>query len=154
MMAPIVLGKNEQSAILKAIEANSNYVGLVLIRSDEESPGSSIDLPTAPKSFELHKIGVIVKVMQVTSPPEGRYVHLICRDYDGVPCILWRRTYYQKCGNDRGTNPDGLVMPIGGLKEKVITAKRLKMSILVFPKENQSDFDELDDHIKEGITTV
>lgn len=46
----------------------------------------------------------------------------------------------------------GLVMPIGGLKEKVIAAKRSKVSTLIFPKENQPDFDELDDHIKEGIT--
>ncbi len=46
----------------------------------------------------------------------------------------------------------GLVMPIGGLKEKVIAAKRAKVSTLVFPADNEEDWDELDDHIKEGIT--
>jgi ATP-dependent Lon protease len=46
----------------------------------------------------------------------------------------------------------GLVMPIGGLKEKVIAAKRSSISTLIFPKENQKDWEELDDFIKEGIT--
>jgi len=46
----------------------------------------------------------------------------------------------------------GLVMPIGGVKEKVIGAKRAKVSILLFPADNQKDFEDLDAHIKEGIT--
>ncbi len=46
----------------------------------------------------------------------------------------------------------GLVMPIGGVKEKVIAAKRTKVKKLIFPAENQSDFEELDDLIKKGIT--
>ncbi len=46
----------------------------------------------------------------------------------------------------------GLVMPIGGVKEKVIAAKRVKVSRLILPKENQPDFDELPDHVRAGIT--
>jgi len=46
----------------------------------------------------------------------------------------------------------GLVMPIGGVKEKVIAAKRTKVKKLIFPAENQGDFEELDDMIKKGIT--
>ena len=46
----------------------------------------------------------------------------------------------------------GLVMPIGGLKEKVIASKRAQVSNLIFPEENRADFEELDDHIKAGIT--
>lgn len=46
----------------------------------------------------------------------------------------------------------GLVMPIGGVKEKVIAAKRSKVKELILPKENQEDFDFLPDHIKDGLT--
>jgi ATP-dependent Lon protease len=46
----------------------------------------------------------------------------------------------------------GLVMPIGGLKEKVIASKRAKVSTLIFPSENKDDWDDLDDYIKEGLT--
>ena len=45
----------------------------------------------------------------------------------------------------------GQVMPIGGLKEKTIAAKRANVQNLIFPQENKKDFEELPDHIKKGI---
>jgi ATP-dependent Lon protease len=45
----------------------------------------------------------------------------------------------------------GLVMPIGGLKEKAIAAKRAGIANLVFPKENKKDFDELPAQIRKGL---
>lgn len=46
----------------------------------------------------------------------------------------------------------GLVMPIGGVKEKMIASKRVKVKEVVLPKANQEDFELLPDHIKDGIT--
>ncbi len=46
----------------------------------------------------------------------------------------------------------GKVMPIGGLKEKVLAARRNKISTILIPKHNQRDLDELDGEITEGIT--
>lgn len=46
----------------------------------------------------------------------------------------------------------GLVMPIGGVKEKMIASKRVKVKEVILPKDNQEDFELLPDHIKEGIT--
>jgi ATP-dependent Lon protease len=45
----------------------------------------------------------------------------------------------------------GQVMPIGGVKEKTIAAKRAKVRKLVFPAENKKDFDELPAHIRKGL---
>ncbi|WP_136808551.1 endopeptidase La [Desulfosediminicola flagellatus] len=45
----------------------------------------------------------------------------------------------------------GLVMPIGGVKEKIIAAKRSDVKQVLLPKENEGDFELLPDHIKEGI---
>jgi ATP-dependent Lon protease len=45
----------------------------------------------------------------------------------------------------------GKVLPIGGLKEKVIAARRAKVKTLIFPIENQKDFDELPDYLKKGL---
>lgn len=45
----------------------------------------------------------------------------------------------------------GLVMPIGGVKEKIIAAKRAKIKQVILPADNEDDFDLLPDHIKEGI---
>ena len=46
----------------------------------------------------------------------------------------------------------GLVMPIGGVKEKTIAARRAKVTHIIFPADNRADFEALDDHIKEGLT--
>ena len=46
----------------------------------------------------------------------------------------------------------GLVMPIGGVKEKTIAARRAGVTQLLFPDENCKDYEELDESITEGIT--
>ncbi|GAN11118.1 ATP-dependent protease La [Mucor ambiguus] len=48
----------------------------------------------------------------------------------------------------------GKVLKIGGLKEKAIAAKRSKVNTILFPKDNQADWDEFPDYIKEGLTGV
>lgn len=46
----------------------------------------------------------------------------------------------------------GKVLPIGGLKEKVIAAQRNKIKTIIIPKQNEKDLEEIPDHVKEGIT--
>ena len=46
----------------------------------------------------------------------------------------------------------GMVMPIGGVKEKTIAARRAEVRELIFPEENRKDFEELDESIREGMT--
>ncbi len=46
----------------------------------------------------------------------------------------------------------GLVLPIGGLREKVIAARRLKLFELIIPELNRGDFEELPDYLKDGLT--
>ena len=46
----------------------------------------------------------------------------------------------------------GMVMPIGGVKEKIIAAKRAKVQQVILPEDNREDFDMLPEHVKEGIT--
>lgn len=48
----------------------------------------------------------------------------------------------------------GKVLQIGGLKEKTIAAKRSKVKTILFPKDNQADWDELPDYVKEGISGI
>lgn len=45
----------------------------------------------------------------------------------------------------------GRVLPIGGLKEKLIAARRSKLEVLIFPKENLRDYDELPAFLKKGL---
>lgn len=45
----------------------------------------------------------------------------------------------------------GKVLPIGGLKEKVLAAKRNKITEILIPYKNNRDLDELDDLVKSGV---
>ncbi|MEK9871351.1 MAG: S16 family serine protease, partial [Gammaproteobacteria bacterium] len=45
----------------------------------------------------------------------------------------------------------GLVLPIGGVKEKVIAARRAGIAEVILPADNERDFDELPDYLKEDI---
>jgi ATP-dependent Lon protease len=45
----------------------------------------------------------------------------------------------------------GRVLAIGGMKEKVIAARRSQIKTIIFPEDNKHDFEELPDYLKEGI---
>ncbi len=45
----------------------------------------------------------------------------------------------------------GLVLPVGGIREKVIAARRVKIYDLILPKANKRDFDDLPEYVRKGI---
>jgi len=45
----------------------------------------------------------------------------------------------------------GRVLPIGGVKEKVVASKRAGIKIIIVPKDNLRDIDELPAYMKEGL---
>src|SRR5574342_608181 len=48
----------------------------------------------------------------------------------------------------------GRVLPIGGLKEKILAAKRAQLTTVILPKRNKKDLDEIPKHILKGIQLV
>lgn len=46
----------------------------------------------------------------------------------------------------------GRVLPVGGIKEKVLAAKRAKVARVALPEGNRRDWDELGDDVKDGVT--
>ncbi|WP_110995107.1 endopeptidase La [Pseudomonas sichuanensis] len=46
----------------------------------------------------------------------------------------------------------GQVLPIGGVREKVIAARRQKIFELILPEANRGDFAELPEYLKDGLT--
>jgi ATP-dependent Lon protease len=46
----------------------------------------------------------------------------------------------------------GHVLAIGGVREKVIAAKRLGIHQIIVPEANQGDVEELPEYVKEGVT--
>ena len=48
----------------------------------------------------------------------------------------------------------GRVLPIGGLKEKLLAAKNAGMKTVLIPKKNKSDVDEVSNEIKKGLEII
>jgi ATP-dependent Lon protease len=46
----------------------------------------------------------------------------------------------------------GQVLPIGGLKEKTVAARRNKARHIIIPRQNERDLDEIPEHVKKGIS--
>ncbi|KAJ8771816.1 hypothetical protein K2173_026993 [Erythroxylum novogranatense] len=45
----------------------------------------------------------------------------------------------------------GKILPIGGVKEKTIAARRSQVKTIIFPSANKRDYDELAPNVKEGL---
>lgn len=48
----------------------------------------------------------------------------------------------------------GQVLPIGGLREKTVAAKRNKIKTIIIPKANVRDLDEIPEHVKKGLKFI
>lgn len=45
----------------------------------------------------------------------------------------------------------GRILGVGGIREKLIAARRSGLTTLIFPKDNLRDYEELPDHLKKGL---
>ncbi len=48
----------------------------------------------------------------------------------------------------------GRILPIGGLKEKVLAAKRAHLQTIIIPKRNQKDLDDIPKHLVRGLEFI
>ena len=46
----------------------------------------------------------------------------------------------------------GRVLPIGGVKQKLLAAHRAGLTTVILPKQNEADLDDVPSHILEGLT--
>jgi len=45
----------------------------------------------------------------------------------------------------------GLVLPVGGIKEKVLAAKRAGIRVVILPQKNEKDLEEIPEAIKKEM---
>jgi ATP-dependent Lon protease len=46
----------------------------------------------------------------------------------------------------------GMVLPVGGIREKIVAAKRAGIAELILPEANRRDFQELPDYLRKDLT--
>ncbi|NCO50614.1 MAG: endopeptidase La [Deltaproteobacteria bacterium] len=65
--------------------------------------------------------------------------------------MIQHKPVMRKLGMTGELSLTGRVLPIGGVKEKTIAARRAGLKTLIFPAENRKDYDDLPDYLREGI---
>ncbi len=132
----------KQTGQLGDVMVESSEIAYTYLRSflDEESDAS--------KMFNTHSIHLHV--------PAG------ATPKDGPSAGVTMATALYSLAHDKPVRPNlamtgelsltGVVMPIGGLKEKAIAAKRAKIKHLVIPASNKKDYEEIPEHIRTGFT--
>jgi ATP-dependent Lon protease len=48
----------------------------------------------------------------------------------------------------------GNILPIGGLNEKLLAAKRIGISTVLIPKDNERDVQDIKDVVKKGLKII
>lgn len=104
----------------------------------------TIDIPFFEKS-QIH-----LHIPEGATPKDGPSAGITMAT--ALLSLLLKKRVRDNLGMTGELTLTGRVLPIGGLKEKLIAARRAKLSILIFPKENLRDFDELPDYLKKGLS--
>jgi ATP-dependent Lon protease len=48
----------------------------------------------------------------------------------------------------------GQILPIGGLKEKVLAAHRVGLKKVIFPKQNEPDLEDIPDEVRQAVEFI
>jgi len=68
--------------------------------------------------------------------------------------LLTRRPVHANVGMTGETTLRGRVLPVGGIKQKVLAAHRAGLSIIILPKRNEKDLDDLPPEVLDEMTFV
>lgn len=103
----------------------------------------------APESTFFEKSQVHLHIPEGATPKDGPSAGITM--VTSMLSLLKNTPITKDLGMTGEITLTGRVLPIGGVKEKLVAAKRSGLKQLIFPRENARDFDELPTHIKEGI---
>ncbi len=65
--------------------------------------------------------------------------------------MILNKSVRRKLGMTGELSLTGRVLPIGGVKEKTIAARRAGLKALIFPNENKKDYEDLPAYLREGL---
>ena len=72
--------------------------------------------------------------------------------YTAIASLLLQKPVRNRVGMTGEITLRGKVLPVGGIKEKVLAASRAGIKTIVLPEKNQYDLEEVDDKVKKGLS--
>lgn len=103
----------------------------------------------APKKTFFEKKEVHLHIPEGATPKDGPSAGITM--VTALLSLLLKTPVAKDIGMTGELTLTGKVLPIGGLREKLIAARRSKLKTLIFPKENRRDYDELPAYLKKGL---
>nr|CAB3263468.1 lon protease homolog, mitochondrial [Phallusia mammillata] len=102
-----------------------------------------------PKNKFFNGANLHVHVPEGATPKDGPSAG--CTMVTALLSLALNRPVRQDVAMTGEVSLTGKVLPVGGIKEKTLAAKRAGVTCLIFPRENEKDFNDLADYIREGV---
>jgi ATP-dependent Lon protease len=119
----------------------SAQIALSYVRSHAEELG--IDSKSIEKAFHIH-------VPAGAVPKDGPSAGVTMTT--AIVSLLTGRPVRSTVGMTGEVTLQGLVLPIGGVKQKVLAAHRMGLKEVILPKRNEKDLDDVPESVREEMT--
>ncbi|MCY3995099.1 MAG: endopeptidase La [Rhodobacter sp.] len=123
----------------ESIEAASSYVRAI-----------STSIGLKPETFDL--VDIHVHVPEGATPKDGPSAGIAM--VTAIVSVLTQIPVHKDIAMTGEVTLRGHVLPIGGLKEKLLAALRGGIGTVLIPQENGKDLAEIPDNVKEGLNII
>ncbi len=119
----------------------SAQIALSYVRSHATELG--IELDSIEKAFHIH-------VPEGAVPKDGPSAGVTMTT--AIVSLLTGRAVRSTVGMTGEVTLQGLVLPIGGVKQKVLAAHRMGLTEVILPRRNEKDIDDVPQSVREAMT--
>lgn len=137
-------GKITQTGKLGEVMKESIETAYSVVRSHSK------DLGINPDVFD--KTDIHVHVPEGATPKDGPSAGIAM--YTTLVSVLTKTPVRKDVAMTGEITLQGRVLPIGGLKEKLLSALRGGIKTVIIPKENEKDLAEIPDNVKKGMKII
>ena len=137
-------GKITQTGKLGEVMKESIETAYSVVRSHSK------DLGIDPEVFD--KTDIHIHVPEGATPKDGPSAGIAM--YTTLVSVLTKTPVRKDVAMTGEITLQGRVLPIGGLKEKLLSALRGGIKTVIIPKENEKDLAEIPDNVKKGMKII
>lgn len=137
-------GKITQTGKLGEVMKESIETAYSVVRAHSEQLGIN------PEIFE--KTDIHVHVPEGATPKDGPSAGIAM--YTTLVSVLTKIPVRKDVAMTGEITLQGRVLPIGGLKEKLLSALRGGIKTVIIPKDNEKDLEEIPDNVKTGLKII